>query len=502
MRIKTLALAFGFTCLAAYGASAQTLRIGLTDDPDALDPTTSRTYVGTVVFTALCDKLFDMDEHLAIVPRLATGYEWADPTTLVLHLRPGVKFQDGEDFDAAAVKYTLERYLTYPGSFRRAEIGAMDHAEVVDKLTLRITLKQPNAAFIAQFTDRAGMMLAPKAAEAAGKDFPLHPVCAGPFMFGERVAQDHITLEKFPGYWDAANVHLDRVVFRPMSDSAVRLTNLQSGSIDLTMIVPSDADAVKADGKLRLMVAPGLGWGGITFNLHHGTRADTPVGRDPRVRKAFEMAIDRQALVDVVYGGMFAPAGQAIAAAHPLHNATQAAPERDLAGAKRLLRAAGLTAPVPVELIVANNPQSRQVAEVLQSMVKEAGFDLKVMTMEFGAALAAEQGGNYQAYLGGWSGLLDPDSNIYGFLHSGAAQNWAFYANPQVDALLDQARLTADVPARRNLYSALFAQETKDLPILYLWNNANIFGASAKVQGFRAMPDGLIRLQGVSLTPG
>jgi peptide/nickel transport system substrate-binding protein len=487
------------TCLLSGVAQAQTLRIGLTDDPDTLDPTVSRTFVGTIVFTAMCDKLFDMDEHLAIVPRLATGYQWADPKTLILHLRDGVQFQDGEPFDADAVKYTLERYLTYPGSFRRAEIGAIDHIDVVDPHTVRIVLKQPNAAFIAQFTDRAGMMLAPKAAQAAGKDFGLHPVCAGPFSFAERISQDHITLDRFKNYWDAGAIHFDHVVYRPMSDSTVRLTNLQSGSLDLTLIVPTDVDAVKNDPHLRLVVSPGLGYGGITLNLGAGPRADSPLGRDPRVRHAFELAIDRTALIQVVYNGMYTPNAQATAAAHPLYDKALPIPPRDIPQAKALLQAGGVATPFPVELLIANNPQSRQVGEVLQSMVKDAGFDLHVVTQEFGAALAAEQGGNYQAYLGGWSGLLDPDSNIWGFLHSGAAQNWSRYSNPTVDSLLDAARATDDADQRRTLYARMWQQEAQDLPIIYLWTPSNIVGTSAKLQGFRPMPDGLIRLQGVSL---
>ena len=195
------------------GAGAQ-LRIGIRDDPDILDPTYSRTYVGTVVMTALCDKLFDFDAKLNIVPVLATSYEWTDTRTLVLHLRPGVTFHDGEAFDAAAVVYTLQRHLTAPGSFRRSEIGAMDHAEVVDGLTVRVVMRQPFSPFVAILTDRAGMMLPPRAAEAGGKDFGLHPICAGPFRFVERVAQDHITVERFPGYWDAARIHYDRVTYR------------------------------------------------------------------------------------------------------------------------------------------------------------------------------------------------------------------------------------------------------------------------------------------------
>ena len=205
-----------------------------------LDPTLATTYVGRIVFAGLCDKLFDIDEKLNIVPQLATGYEWADDKTLVIHLRPGVKFQDGEVLDAAAVKYSLERHLTMQGSFRKSEISSIDHVEVVDPATVRIVLKTPSGAFLAQLTDRSGMILPPKATEAAGKDFAAHPVCSGPFKFVERVPQDHVTLERFPDYWDAKNIHFDKVVYQVLVDSSVRLANLKAGTVDLAEYVVAD----------------------------------------------------------------------------------------------------------------------------------------------------------------------------------------------------------------------------------------------------------------------
>src|SRR6185437_12469036 len=165
---------------AAPSLNAQTLRIALREDGDILDPTLARTYVGRIVFAGLCDKLFDINEKLEIVPQLATSYEWTDPKTLLIKLRQGVVFHDGEKMDAAAVKYSLERHLNMQGSFRRSEINAMDHVEIVDPATVKIVLKAPSSPFLSQLTDRSGMIVSPKAAEAAGKDFTLKPVCAGP----------------------------------------------------------------------------------------------------------------------------------------------------------------------------------------------------------------------------------------------------------------------------------------------------------------------------------
>ncbi|GAC1342357.1 MAG: ABC transporter substrate-binding protein [Acetobacteraceae bacterium] len=487
--------------LLAGPVSAQTFRIALREDPDTLDPTLARTYVSRIVFASLCDKLFDINEKLEIVPQLATGYEWTDPTTLVIKLRPGVEFHDGEKMDSAAVKYSLDRHLTMQGSFRRSEINAMDRVEVVDPLTVRIVLKAPSSPFLAQLTDRSGMILSPKSAEAAGKEFGTKPVCAGPFRFVDRVPQDRITLERFPRYWDAANIHLERVTFQPIPDSSIRLANLQAGSLELSeSILPTDADAVKGNPKLKLLSQDALGYQTIAFNLANGASAGkTPISRDARVRRAFERAIDREALLQVVYNGLYAPAAQGIPPASPMHVPAVTPPGRDVAAAKALLKEAGVTPPVVVHLTVPNNPDLRQVGEIIQAMTAEAGFDVQITAAEYASALSAANRGDFEAFLTAWTGRVDPDGNLWGFLHTGGAFNDSHYSNPDADKALDQARDVADPAQRRALYAKAMEQTVKDLPVLYLWFTKNIVGLSARVTGFRQIPDGMIRLQGVSL---
>src|SRR5436309_1464861 len=158
-------------------------------------------YVGRIVLASLCDKLFDIDEKLNIVPQLALSHETsADGKTVTIKLRPNVKFHDGEPFNAEAVKFTLERGLSKDDSKRKAELSQIDRVEVVDPVTVRLLLKAPFAPLIAQLTDRAGMMVSPKAAKEAGDKFVQKPVCAGPFKFTERLVQDRIVLDRFADY--------------------------------------------------------------------------------------------------------------------------------------------------------------------------------------------------------------------------------------------------------------------------------------------------------------
>src|SRR5258705_5395653 len=206
--------------LAPLAAPAQTLRIGLAEDIDLLDPTLSRSYVARIVFSSLCDKLFDIDEKVAIVPQLATGYAWsADSKALTLKLRSGVTFHDGEKFDAAAVKFNIERHKTMAGSNRRGELEPVVSVDVIDPSTVRLNLSAPSSPLLSQLADRAGMMVSPKAALAAGEKFNSKPVCSGPFKFVERIAQDRIVFERFPQYWNKDAVHFDKVVYTPIPDA-------------------------------------------------------------------------------------------------------------------------------------------------------------------------------------------------------------------------------------------------------------------------------------------
>src|SRR3977135_2642887 len=196
LRLAATAVAL-FVSLETGVQAQTTLRIGLAEDPDVLDPSIGRTYVGRIVFASFCDKLFDIDEKLNIVPQLALSHETsADGKEMTIKLRPGVKFHDGEPFDAEAAKFSLERHLTFPTSFRKPELATVDHVDVVDPLTIKLVLKTPYSPLIAQLTDRAGMMVSPKAAKEAGDKFGLRPVCAGPYQFVERVRQDRIVFGK------------------------------------------------------------------------------------------------------------------------------------------------------------------------------------------------------------------------------------------------------------------------------------------------------------------
>ena len=488
--------------LAAGSATAQGhLRIGLGDDPDVLDPSLSRTYTARIVFASICDKLFDIDEKLNIVPQLALGHEVsADGRTVTLKLRQGVKFHDGEVFDAQAAKYSLERHLNMRGSFRKPEIGIVESVDVVDPSTVRLNLKQPFSPLIAQLTDRAGMMVSPKAAEASGDKFGLKPVCAGPYRFVERVQQDRIVVEKFADYWDAKNVHVDKITYLPIVDGTVRLANLSSGGLDMMeRVLATDLKAVRANPKLRLSKAVSIGWFGLLINVANGPKSDNPLGKDVRVRRAFELAIDREVLNQVVFDGEFVPGNQWVNPQHPYYQAKFPAPKRDLAKAKALLKEAGVTGRITVDYMVQNTTDTRAVAEVLQSMVAEAGFDLKIRVTEVATALKEGEQGNFQLYQNTWSGRIDPDGNSIIYQACGAPQNMGHYCDKEIDALHAEARATSDPAKRKAAYEKLTAKFLAEGWIIYLYHPQYLIAHTDRVEGFKPLQDGILRVVGVRL---
>jgi peptide/nickel transport system substrate-binding protein len=500
MKILRLALTAAALLLplATQVQAQTTLRIGLAEDPDMLDPSLGRTYVGRIVFSTFCDKLFDIDDKLDIVPQLALFYETsADGKEMTIRLRPNVKFQDGEPFDAEAAKFSLERHLNMPGSFRKPELAALDHVEVVDALTIKLVLKTPFSPLITQLTDRAGMMVSPKAVKEAGDKFGLHPVCAGPYKFVERVQQDRMVFEKFADYWNKDNIHIDRVVFLPIVDATVRLANLKSGGLDLIeRVLATDIKDVRADPKLVLATASELGYLGLTINIGNDKNKG-PLSQSEKVRQALELSIDRDAINQVVFNGEFTPGNQWVSPAHPYYQKAFPIPKRDVDKARALLKEAGFTQPISVDYMVPKGAENEAVAQVVQSMAAEAGFDLKIRVIEFATSFKQAQAGEFQVFQINWSGRIDPDGNSYVFLHTKAPQNDGGYSNPEADKALEDGRLVSDPLQRKAIYEKLTGVVLHDEPIIYLYHRKLLIAHTAKLEGYKQLPDGLVRVVGL-----
>ena len=497
--LLALTLAAG-SCMANL-ANAQTLRIGLAEDPDILDPSLARSFVGRIVFASLCDKLVDIDEKLNIVPQLATSWQWsADNKALTMKLRPGVTFHDGEKFDAAAVKFNIDRHKNQPGSNRRGELSPVTTVDVIDDLTAKINLSAPFSPLLSVLADRAGMMVSPKAAQANTANFGAKPVCSGPFRFVERIAQDRIVLERFPNYWNKAEIHFDKVTFQPIVDATVRLANLRSGQLDfIERVAPSDVASIKADNKLAISRITELGYQGITINTGKSDFAQkNPLGRDPRVREAFELSLDRAGIVQVAMDGEATAGNQWVPPNNSFYAKNVPVPKRDIARAKALLKEAGVTNPT-FTLMTPTTSDGQRVAQVVQAMAKEAGFDVKIQSTEFATTLNLADKGQFDAFVLAWSGRADPDGNLYSFYGCKQPLNYSGVCKPQWDELLDRSRSTLDTAGRIKVFATLAAEVAKERPIVYLYHRNWLWAYNKKLTGMRTIPDGLVRVQGLKM---
>tara|TARA_R110002124_G_scaffold133942_7_gene296518 strand:- start:1872 stop:3392 length:1521 start_codon:yes stop_codon:yes gene_type:complete len=503
MLLKPIHLAL-LASLALTGAvttpvvAQSVLNIGLQDDPDTLDPATNWSFVGRHVLQSLCDKIVDIDKQGQIVPMIATSWQWNDDSTvLTLNIREDATFHDGEKVDAAAVKYNLDRALTMETSRRKSEISSIASVDVVDPYTVQINLSEASVPLLAALTDRAGMIISPKAGEALGEDFTNAPVCSGPYKFVEHIAQDRIVLEKFAEYHDADAYDFDQLIFRGMPDSNVRLLNLRSGQMDLIeRLAATDVPSVQGDDKLAVSPVVGLGYYGVTFNIE-GSGADLDAGKQQAVREAFSLAIDRDAINQVVFEGQFAVGNQPFPPTNQFYDQDFPVTGRDLDAARAKMAEAGVTS-VDLELLVPTDAERQQVAQLIQAMVGEIGINVEIKPTELMTLLDVAREGKFEAHLVGWSGRVDPDLNITPMLSCGAAGNDAHYCNEELDTILAAARAVGDTDTRKTQYAEAIKILLHDLPIVYLYHSQWIFAHTASLEGFEPFPDGIIRLNGVS----
>jgi peptide/nickel transport system substrate-binding protein len=289
------------------------------------------------------------------------------------------------------------------------------------------------------------------------------------------------------------------VVFLPIVDATVRLANLKSGGLDLIeRVLATDIKDVRADPKLKLSTALELGYLGLPINIAND-KTKGPLSQSEKVRQALDLSIDREAVNQVVFNGEFTPGNQWVSPEHPFYQKAFPVQKRDLAKAKALMKEAGVTLPVSVDLMVPKGAENEAVAQVVQSMAAEAGFDLKIRVIEFATSFKQAQAGEFQAFLIGWSGRIDPDGNSYVFLHTKAPQNDGGYSNPEADKAMEDARLVTDPAQRKAIYEKLTKAVLNDEPLIYLYHRKLLIAHTTKLEGYRQMPDGLVRVIGLKL---
>ena len=490
---------------ANYGG---TITFALENDVSNLDPMLSSLFVDRNIHYAMYDSLVRVSPKGDILPWLAE--KWtpsADGKVMTFNLRQGVKYHDGTPFDAASVKWNIERYKTGKGSARTGDLALVDSVEVVDANTVKFNLKQAYAPLLGALVDRAGMMVSQKVVDAMGADFTLKPFKAGtgPFILTEAVKNDHYTLEKNPDWWgkDGNNKlpYLDKVIVKPILDADVRLTNLRTGNAQiLNNINGKDVAAVKADPTLTYLEVGSFAWNSLVPN-----EAPNFIFNDHRLVKAVAMALDRD---EILAKGPAAGVGLVgwgpLSPAHFAYDANfKPWPKADPAGAKALVaEALGAGKKLEFELLVSSGDAGiLQLAQLIQSELAKADITANIKTQLFNDIVTLQQAHRHPGMtLVGWSGRLDPDGNTYDFVVTGGAQNDSSYSNAKVDELMKAQRIEADVAKRKQMLIDAQKIYTVDDPsrVWYGFGVSPIITVKA-LTGMESYPDRIPRFQTAQL---
>jgi len=486
------------TTAAAAGPPKKggTLRAANNLEVATLDPLTSGFGAEREIYYNMYDALVAIDTNLKIIPALAEKWEIPDPTTYIFSLRKDVKFHDGTDFNAEAVKWNLNRYLTDKTSRRASEISSIQTMDVTDPYTLKITLKTPFVPFLANLVDRAGMMLSPTAVQAGGADFSRKPVGAGTgaFKFVEWITNDHMTMERNPNYWqkDASGAplpYLDKVIFRPITDETVLLTNLKTGDLDAYWLVPpKDVASIKSGNELVLREAPGLNFYCFEFNTQ------TEPFNKKELRQAVAEALDREQINKTVYFGTYQVGYGPIPPSSWAYDPSVKPYTGNVAKAKEYLKAGGKPDGFAFEYkLAAGSPTALQLLQLVKDQLAKAGITLNISQQEAAKIQSDAQAGNFQSTSYNWSGRIDPDGNIFNQLHTSGSLSETKYSNPQVDDLLDKARATTDQSQRKGFYQQAQKILMDDAPMAW-WSFAPAYLLTRpNVQGMQVYADFMMR---------
>jgi peptide/nickel transport system substrate-binding protein len=455
-----------------------TLTIAMARDATTFDPTKSQDAFSAAVLANVVDTLFEINEKGEIVGNLVEKVDNPQPNVYVFTLRSGVKFQDGTDFDAAAVKFNLERHINDPKGTRLQDVKDITSIETPDPRTVRITLNAPFAPFLSKLEGGAGYMLSPTAVEKLGDNLQreLTGAGSGPYKFVSWQKDTQIVLERNPDYWkkDADGTQLpyiDRIVLKVFPDENVRLTNVKTGDADVLLGNPpyKDLEDLKKSTDLTTQEVAGLGFTFFFMNT------EKPPFNNPAVRRALSYAVDRDQLREVVRFG----AGKTLTLPVPesipwAYESTTPYLKRDAAKARQELQSAGMSNLNFTFQISNASPELQQIAELAKEQIREAGMNMEIQLIEFATVVQNGNTGEYEALSLGWTGGIDPDGNLYSLLYTKAGFNFPKWSNAEFDKFLDQGRQSLEQAKRAEAYKAAQKILIDEQPMIVIFDTPQI----------------------------
>jgi len=498
--------------LTAAAAPAGKVVIAQGVDPTTLDMTNQQETPASNVGAQIFDTLVERDASLKIVPALATEVpKLVSPTVWEIKLRPGVKFHNGEEFNADSVKFSLERLINPANKLRgSSSFGPLDHVEVVDAYTVRVHTKKPWPIFVNAMGFRQAAMYPPK--EYAGKDtaaISKSPIGTGPYKFVRWSKDEEIVLDAFPGHW-RGEPKIKTVVFRPIPDDAVRVAALQNGEVDVAVNIPPHlATIIGNHPKLFLSTAPSIRTIQLMIYTHQFDNQHKLVGpyqgptADKRVRQAIASAIDADEIIKGVLDGKAVRVATMLTSMHFGFDPSLKPVKQDLGRTKKLLAEAGFPGGVD---IVLNGPQGRyvrdkEVAEAVSGQLTKAGIRTTLKTFEFvnylNNMVYVHKAG--PVWLIGWgTPTVDAETVYVPLFRSGNI--FANWQNDDFNRMVDEAQTIMDEKKRRDEYWRINKLWVDEVPAVPLYQQVDLYGASKRLN-WKARSDELLKAYDMSLKP-
>ncbi|QNP47394.1 glutathione ABC transporter substrate-binding protein GsiB [Diaphorobacter aerolatus] len=513
-KVSTQRIAQSLLALAAIAASSAVLAaptnpvLAIAYPPETLDPYNTNTTMTTAVTKTFYEGLFQFDKDLKVKNVLAESHEVSkDGLVYTFKLRSGVKFHDGSDFNAEAVKTNLERVMDPANRLLRiTQFNRISKVEAIDALTVRITLKEAFGPFINSLAHASAAMISPTALKKWGsKDIAFHPVGTGPFEFVEWKQTESIIGKKFAGYWKKGYPKVEQIIWKPVPENNTRAAMLQTGEADFAFPLPYEqADNLKKNDKVNVVNTPSIIVRFLSLNMLQKPYDNL------KVRQAIAYAINKEALAKVAFGGYAVPAQGIVP--QGIQYAVKMDPiPYNVAKAKELLKEAGL--PNGFESVIwsgYNNTTSVKVAQFVQQQLAQVGIKLKVQILEPGQrtelvdAWPDPKTAGVRMYYIGWSSSTGEADWALRPLFATEAwapklQNVAYYSNEVVDSGIAKALVTNDSNERAALYKSVQEQLMKDLPRIPLVTEVNLSGHSKRLSGVHVMPDANINADEISV---
>lgn len=475
-------------------SASQELTIGVSGDALGLDPQTTADLTSANVFMNIFDNLVTINSQGKISPMLATSWS-TQGNNWIFNLRQGVKFSNGDPFNATVVKASFERLLNPATAAPRASLfSAIKEIKVLGNYKVEFVLKYPFAPFLSNLTNYAGGIVDPKVAKAEGKQYSRKPVGTGPFELASWKPGTKIVLKPNPYYW-GAKPKLSQVTYLVVPSDATRMSLLQSNQIQAAMQVPpSQLTSLQNTPGIKIDSVPGYALEYIGFNDQSGPF------KKAKVRQALTYATDRSSIIKNIYfntasvaTGPMPPTLWGYASNLPQYN-------YDPTKAKQLLAQAGYPKGFSTTIYVSTSDQTwMQVAQALQSEWAQVGVKVSIQSLDWGTYLQYTADGKTPVFILGWSDMTgDADYNQYYLWDShsfGVGGNRDFYSNPQVDKLVEAARGELNPTKRLADYAAAQKIEVQDAPAIFLAFDKNIIAESSKVHGIFESPSSVLYLK-------